>query len=254
MIGAIAGDIIGSRFEGRLKPPQAFELFDESCRFTDDTVCTAAIAEAFISGSGYADTLRAFVRWHPNRGYGAKFREWALSDDAPPYGSWANGAPMRTSAIGWLAKDETELLKEAADQAAVSHNHLDAIRASQAVALAIFQLRRGSPPSLVKAGIEHRFGYDLRSETAFRPGTFDLSAKGTVPPALAAALEAPDWESSVRTVIGLGGDTDTLACIAGAVAEAIHGVPKAIADGAKAYLTPDLLSVLERFVDARRQS
>lgn len=248
MIGAIAGDIIGSRFEGNLRPPQNFDLFDDRlCRFTDDTVCTIAIAEALMSRTDFASTLRAFVRNHPNRGYGANFRKWALSEDAPAYGSWANGAPMRTSAVGWLAGDEAELLKLAGDQASVSHDHPDAIAASQAVASAIFYLRHGMPPPDVRERTASSFGYDLSAERAFRPGTFDITAKGTAQSAIVAALDASDWETAVRAAIGLGGDTDTLACIAGAIAEAAHGVPRSIADAAKAYLSPDLLAVLNRF-------
>ena len=247
MLGAIAGDIVGSRFEGSLNPPKEFDLFDGLCRFTDDTVCTIAIADALMSGGDFAATLRAFVRKHPFSGYGASFRQWALSDNDPPYGSWANGAPMRSSPVGWLAQSEAELLQLAADQASVSHNHPDAIRASQAVALAIFQLRHGMTPALVRERMESRFDYDLTAEKAFKPGTFDITAKGTAQSALVAALEAPNWEAAVRTAIGLGGDTDTLACIACAIAEAAHDVPERAADAAKAHLTPDLIAVLERF-------
>lgn len=254
MLGAIAGDIIGSRFEGHPSPPKGFTLFHPACRFTDDSVCTLAVADALMSDGDFAGSLRAFVRRHPGRGYGGMFIRWASSDDAPAYGSWGNGAPMRTAAVGWLARDEAEAKELAAAQAAVSHNHPDAMAAAQAVALAIFLLRRGVAPATVRTRIAEAFNYDLRPDTALAGGGFDVSAAGTVPPALTAAFEAEDWEGAVRTAICLGGDTDTLACIAGAVAEAIHGLPDAIAATARAYLTEDLVAVLERFQAAMAQS
>lgn len=251
MLGAIAGDIIGSRFEGCHPPSADFHLFDAGCRFTDDTVCTLAIAEALLEGGDFAASLRAFVRRHPRRGYGGMFLKWAFTDDAPAYGSWGNGAPMRTAAIGWLCGGETEVLRRAAEQAQVSHDHPDAVAGSQAVALSILLLRTGTPRPTVRSRIAEQFGYDLDPATALQPRGFDVSAKGTVPPALTAALSADGWEQAVRTVISLGGDTDTLGCICGAVAEAAHGVPDDIAEAAGACLTQDLLDVLHRASSAR---
>ena len=247
MLGAIAGDIIGSRFEGHPAPPTGFELFHPRCRFTDDTVCSLAVAEAVLGDRDFAGTLRRFVRRYPDAGYGGMFIGWAMQDDAPAYGSWGNGAPMRVAAVGWLASSEAELLEFAAAQAAVSHDHPDAIAAAGAVALAIFRLREGMPAREVAAGISDAFGYDLAPEKALTGGGFDVSAAGTVPPALAAAFAALDFEDAVRTAVCLGGDTDTLACITGAVAEPLFGVPEEIAARARAHLTPDLLAVLERF-------
>jgi ADP-ribosyl-[dinitrogen reductase] hydrolase len=251
MIGAIAGDIIGSRFEGHPAPPSGFELFHRHCRFTDDTVCTVAVADAIMSGADFAATLRDFVRRYPKAGYGGMFIKWALADDAPAYNSWGNGAPMRVAAVGWLAATEEEAGALAAAQAEVSHNHPHAVMAAQAVARAILALRRGEAVEDVRRRITETFGYDLRSETALKRGGFDVSAAGTVPPALTAAFEAEDWESAVRTAVCLGGDADTLACITGAVAEAIHGVPDHIVERARDHLTDDLLAVVDRF-DARR--
>lgn len=250
MIGAIAGDIIGSRFEGHPSPPRDFTLFHPHCRFTDDTVCSLAVAEAIMQGQDFAATLRHYVRRHPERGYGGMFLDWALSDDAPSYGSWGNGAPMRVSAVGWLAKDGAEADRLATDQAAVSHDHPSAIAASVAVARSIFALRNGVSVAATRDWLTHTFGYDLDPATTLVGDGADASAAGTVPPAFAAAFQSPDWETAVRTVIRLGGDTDTLACIAGSVAEAIHGVPAEIAAQARAYLPEDLRAVLDRF-DAR---
>jgi ADP-ribosyl-[dinitrogen reductase] hydrolase len=247
MLGAIAADIIGSRFEGELGPRRAFALFHPDCRFTDDSVCTLAIADALMGRRDFARSLRAFVRRHPNRGYGEMFLDWALADDAPAYGSWGNGAPMRVAAVGWLAHDESEALELAAAQAVVSHDHPHAVAASQAVALAILLARSGLPRVELARRLVNDFGYDLAPDRVLKPGDFDISAAGTVPQALAAALVADDWEGTVRTAVCLGGDTDTLACIAGAVAEAIHGLPVDIARVARSYLTDDLRAVLMRF-------
>lgn len=247
MIGAIAGDIIGSRFEGDRGPHARFKLFHPDCEFTDDTVCALAIANALLTRRSFARSLRSFVGRHPGRGYGSLFEEWAGDPSAGPYQSWGNGAPMRVAAVGWLARDEAEALKLAAAQASVTHDHEEAITAAQAVAVSILRLRRGQSAEAVTAHISTAFKYDLSPEVAFEDNGFDASAAGTVPPALAAALGSSDWEGAVRTAVRLGGDTDTLACIAGAVAEAIHGVPDAIAAKARNYLTPDLATVLEAF-------
>lgn len=247
MLGAIAGDIIGSRFEGDIGPARDFALFGGGCGFTDDSVCTLAIADALLGGCDFAATLRAFVRRHPDRGYGEMFLNWAMADGAVAYGSWGNGAPMRVAAVGWLARDEAETLERAAAQAVVSHDHPDAVAAAQAVALAVLFARSGMSRPEIQREIVERFGYDLAPDHVPVPGRFDFSAAGTVPPALAAALTARDWEDAVRTAVCLGGDTDTLACIAGAVAESLYGIPHHVAAAARNYLTEDLQAVLVRF-------
>jgi ADP-ribosylglycohydrolase len=247
MLGAIAGDIIGSRFEGHPAPPRDFELFHPHCRFTDDSVCSLAVADALLGSRDFATSLRDFVRRHPTRGYGGMFLSWAFDEDAPAYGSWGNGAPMRVAAVGWLARDETEAMELAGAQASVSHNHPVAVAAAQAVSLAILLARSGVPGMAIRQRVCDDFGYDLTPERALARKGFDVSAAGTVPPALAAAVEADNFENAVRTAVGLGGDTDTLACIAGALAEALHGLPRDMADKARGYLTDDLRAVLARF-------
>jgi ADP-ribosyl-[dinitrogen reductase] hydrolase len=170
MLGAIAGDIIGSRFEGYAGPPRDFPLFHPACCFTDDSVCTLAVADALLGERDFAASLRAFVRRHPARGYGGMFLDWALTDDAPAYGSWGNGAPMRVAAVGWLARDEAEALELAAAQAAVSHDHPDAIAAAQAVALAILLAHSGLPRAAVRQRLIEDFAYDLAPERALARG------------------------------------------------------------------------------------
>jgi ADP-ribosyl-[dinitrogen reductase] hydrolase len=174
MLGSIAGDIIGSRFERRAGPPRDFALFHPACRFTDDTVCGLAVADALLGRRDFAASLRDFVRRHPRRGYGGMFLDWALSDDAPAYGSWGNGAPMRVAAVGWLARDEAEARDLAAAQAAVSHDHPDAIAAAQAVALAIFMARCGMSRADLRQRLIDRFGYDLTPERALSADGFDF--------------------------------------------------------------------------------
>jgi ADP-ribosyl-[dinitrogen reductase] hydrolase len=244
VLGAVAGDIIGSRFEGHRSPPRDFALFHPDCRFTDDTVCSFAVADALLGDRNFAASLRAFVRRYPDRGCGGMFLAWTFAKYAPAYGSWSNGAAMRVAAVGWLARNEDEALAWAEAQAAVSHDHPDAVAAAQAVALAIFLARqKSSSRDSLRRRLAHRFGYDLTPERAAAADGFDLSAAGTVRTALTAALDAEGWEGAVRA----GGDTDSLACIAGAGAEAIHGVPAEILKIARSYLTPDLTAVLERF-------
>ena len=162
---------------------------------------------------------------------------------------------MRVASVGWLARDECQAESHAGAQSAVSHDHPDAAAAAQAVPMAIVAFRNGASVGAVRTRIEERFGYDLRPESALAGGGFDVSAAGTVSAALVAAFEADAWENAVRTAVMLGGDTDTLACIAGAVAEAIHGVPATIAAQARGHLTEDLTKVLDRFNErlGRRQ-
>lgn len=250
MLGAIAGDIVGSRLEGGPAPRRGFRLFHPDCRFTDDSVCTLAVADALLGDGDFGGSLRRFIRRHPDRGYGGMFLDWALSDDMPAYGSWGNGAPMRVAAVGWLTGNESDAMELAAAQALVSHDHPDAVAAAQAVALAVFHARQGISPGAIRMHLEAQFGYDLNAGTALRGG-FDVSASGTVPPALVAAFEAVDWEHAVRLAVGLGGDTDTLACIAGAVAEALYGFSEVYAAAARSHLTMDLAAVLDRFEAAR---
>ena len=250
MLGAIAGDVVGSIYEARPIKRMDFPLLAPGCRFTDDTVCTVAIADALLDGSeDFASYLRRWGRRYPDAGYGGMFARWLEDDRMGPYGSYGNGAPMRVAAVGWLAGSEAETLRLAAASAAVSHDHPDALAAAQAVALAIRRARDGAKAGDLRDEIAGRFGYDLgRSLDQIRPGyAFDISAAGTVPPALIAAFEAEDVEGAVRRAVSLGGDAGTLACIAGAVAEARHGLAPDLARAVRARLDAPLLEVVDRF-------
>lgn len=254
MLGAIAGDIIGSIYEAAPIKTRAFPLFGPGATFTDDTICTIAIADSLMNGKEFARSLRSWVQRHPRRGYGAMFLRWALSPEMGPYGSWGNGAAMRVSAVAHLAANQAEALELAARSAAVSHDHPDAIAGAQAVVLAMWLARDGEDLATIRAALEGRFGYDLnRTVDEIRPGyAFDVSCKGTVPPALVGALEASGYEDAVRNAVSLGGDSDTLACITGGLAEVLHGLPADIASEARRRLTPDLLAVVDQFDELLR--
>ena len=249
MLGAIAGDIVGSVYERCPIKSKAFPLFGPASTFTDDSVCTVAIADCLMNDGDIAAYLRAYVLRHPWRGYGGMFLEWARNEAMPAYGSWGNGAAMRVSAIAYAAQDEDQALDLAARTAAVSHDHPDAIAGAQATVLAMWQARHGAEASAIRSAIEARFGYDLsESVEAMRLWySFDVSCAGTVPPAIRSALEARDYEDAVRNAISLGGDSDTLACITGGLAETLFGLPDEIAARALGLLTDDLRDVVTRF-------
>jgi ADP-ribosylglycohydrolase len=227
MLGAIAGDIIGSVYEVAPIKTTDFPLFDRRSTFTDDTVLTVATAEALLAGEDYAAAYRRLARAHPQRGYGGSFQRWFRQENAPPYGSWGNGAAMRVSPVGWAFNSETAVLAEAAKSAAATHNHPEGIKGAQATALAVYLARSGASREDIRQAVAARFGYGLdRRVAAVRPGySFRISCQETVPEALICFLDAHDFPSTVRNAVSLGGDSDTLACIAGAVAEAFYGPP-----------------------------
>ena len=260
MYGAVLGDIIGSPYEfDRSSKTKVFPLFVPQSRFTDDTVMTLAVADALLdvtpaeSDDAIRQRLTAsmqrFGRAWPEIGYGAKFLHWLMTDNPRPYGSWGNGSAMRVSAAGWLFDDLDTVLRVARLSAEVSHDHPEAVKGAQAVAAAIFLARTGHSKAEIRAYTEGTFGYDLsRSCDEIRPGyRHDVSCRGTVPPAVTAFLEGTDFEDVIRTAVSLGGDCDTLTCIAGSMAEAFYGVPEELKQACRQYLPDDLLTVLIRF-------
>jgi len=255
MLGAIAGDIIGSRYEHHNIRSKEFPLFDERCRFTDDTVHTVALAEALLSGRPYAELLKEYFRAYPDVGYGSRFRQWAGGPELAPYGSFGNGSAMRVSPVAWYFGDLGTVLTEAGKSAEATHNHPEGIKGAQAVAAAIFLARQQAGKVFIRRYIEKHFAYDLgRRLDAIRPSyRFDVTCQGSVPEAIIAFLESTDYEDAVRNSISLGGDSDTLACIAGSIAEAYYGgVPPAIAEKAWSYLDDRLVGVVRRFLEDLR--
>jgi len=250
MIGAIAGDIIGSVYEHRPIKTKDFPLFDPHCRFTDDTVLTVAVAEAILSGRSYAEAVRDFGHRYPRAGYGDSFLEWLHSARAHPYGSWGNGSAMRVSPVGCAFLGEEEVLWQARLSAEITHNHPEGIKGAQATALGVYLARIGSTKDEIRTAIEDRFGYALNSTVeAIRPTyLFDVSCQGSVPQAIICFLDSDSWEDAVRNAVSLGGDSDTMACIAGGLAEAFYGgVPEAIRARVEATLPADLWSVVSDF-------
>ena len=250
MLGAIAGDIIGSRWEATGEKRHEFPLFTEHSRFTDDTAMTVAVAHAILTDGDYARAMREVGRRHPLVGYGRGFQDWLADPAMGPYGSYGNGAAMRVSAIGEAARSLDEALAEATRCAALTHDHPDGIAGAQAVAMAVYLARAREGKERIRREVSARLGYDLGRRLAdVRPGyTWDLAASRSVPEAILCFLEAADYEDAVRNAVSLGGDADTMACIAGAIAEAHWGrVPPPIATEARARLPAEFLSVLDAF-------
>ena len=255
MIGAIAGDIIGSVYEHRSIKTKDFPLFHGRCTFTDDTVLTVAVAEAILSGTPYVDSIRRIGRRYPYAGYGGSFIRWLHSDDFQPYNSWGNGSAMRVSPVGFAFSAENNVFRQARMTAEITHNHPEGIKGAQATALTIYLARTGNDKEAIRARIKDLFGYDLdRTVDDIRPFySFNISCQGTVPEAIVAFLDSNSYEDAVRNAISLGGDSDTLACITGGVAEAFYGtVPTEIRDKVEKLLPPDLWEVTNAFCDKYR--
>jgi ADP-ribosylglycohydrolase len=250
MKGAIIGDIIGSRFEKDNIKTKTFELFTEKSRFTDDTVLTVAIADAILNKKDYAETVRAYSLAYPMAGYGKTFKKWMVGTISGPYNSWGNGSAMRVSPVGLLYDDETTILKEAKKSAAITHNHEEGIKGAQAVAMAVFLARKGKPKQAIKTYVEQQFGYDLsRTIDEIRPNyTFDVSCQGSVPEAIIAFLESEGFEDAIRIAISIGGDSDTIASMSGAIAEAFYGeIPTELINKMNEYLPEGFKVILENF-------
>ncbi len=265
MYGAILGDIIGSPYEfDRGDKTKDFPLFCKRSRFTDDTVMTVAVAEALLDvpeGAEDGEILmavqRSMRRWgrkYPDAGYGGMFSRWLRSPDPRPYGSFGNGSAMRVSAAGWLFSTPEETLRVSRLTAAVTHDHPEGIRGAQAAAFAIFLARSGRGKEEIRSGIVRNFGYDLsRTCDEIRPAYRHVeTCQATVPEALTAFLEGRDFEDVIRLAVSLGGDCDTLTCIAGSVAEAYYGVPTELKAQCLSRVPEDMRAVLGRFDEARR--
>jgi ADP-ribosylglycohydrolase len=250
MIGAIVGDIIGSVHEWAGTKTKDFPLFVPGSYFTDDSVLTVAVAEWILTGQELVDVLHDFTHQYPNRGYGGMFQHWASNRKREPYNSFGNGAAMRVSPIGLAFQTMEDVLLWSARSAAATHNHPEGVRGAQATAAAIFLARQGHAKEQIKATLQSQFGYDLQARLdEIRPTyRFDETCQGTVPQALIAFLESTSYEEAIRNAISLGGDADTLACIAGGIAEAYYGgVPLDLATRAMAILDVRLVEVVDRF-------
>jgi ADP-ribosylglycohydrolase len=250
MIGAIAGDIIVSVYEKFVIKTTDFPLFKKRSRFTDDTVLTVAIAEAVLKGSDYAASLKSWTRRYPLAGYGPRYSMWVLLNRSKPYNSWGNGSAMRVSPVGFAFDDLGSVLEEAGRTALVTHNHPEGVKGARAAAAAVFMARQGESKEKIKDYVAVTFGYDLdRKLDDIRPGyKFDVSCQGTVPESIIAFLESEDFEDAVRKAVSLGGDSDTLACITGAIAQAFYRkIPADIVANVRKKLPEKMLAVIDEF-------
>jgi ADP-ribosylglycohydrolase len=248
MLGAITGDIIGSWYEFRNYKAKNFEpLFHTGAKFTDDTVCTVAIADALVNGLDPAATLQRWGReYWSNGGWGQRFTLWLAEDDPQPYNSWGNGAAMRVGPAGLLATSLEHVIDLATQVTVITHNHPEGLKAAQATAVAIWLARQRTGADEIRQELTERFGYRLdMTVDQIRPGyKFTEASQDSVPQALICALQAMDFEDAIRNAVSIGGDSDTIAAIAGSVAEARFGIPEEIAAKTWSYLPRDMREVM----------
>ncbi len=266
MIGAVIGDIIGSRFEFYNNRSKEFTLFTTRCFPTDDSIMTLALAKAIMetakvhppSDSGYSDAFFTLlsdmsVKWmqkigrkYPRCGYGGGFKRWMFSENPIPYNSYGNGAAMRVSPAGFAARSLEEAERLAETITAVTHNHPEGIKGAKATAAAIWLARSGSSMQEIRQHIVSNFyKLDFTIDEIRPTYRFDVSCQGTVPQAIESFLESTSFEDAIRVAISLGGDSDTMAAITGAIAEAYYDIPPALKAEALSYLDPDLLTIYE---------
>ena len=256
MLGAIIGDIVGSRFEWHNNRSKEFEFLSHKCFFTDDTVMTLAIAKAILtSKEDYSDLSEKAVYWmqtvgrkYPNCGYGGHFGKWIYEDDPKPYGSYGNGAAMRVSACGYAAKSQEEAIMLSRKVTEVTHNHKEGLKGAEATAVAIYMARTGHSIDDIRNYIrEHYYKIDFKLDDIRDNYYFNETCQGTVPQAIVAFLESTSYEDAIRNAISIGGDSDTLAAITGGIAQAYYGIPDVIRKKAITYLDKELLSILLEF-------
>ena len=265
MYGAILGDMIGAPYEfDRGNKTKDFPLFIYESQFTDDSVMTIAVAEALLDNpcsdeecirKALVQSMQKWGHRYPYAGYGVRFSGWLHADDPQPYGSYGNGSAMRVSAAGWLYDTIEETRRIARLTAEVTHNHPEGIKGAEATASAIFLARNKAAKAEIREYIVREFGYDLsRTCDEIRPAYHHVeSCQKTVPEAITAFLEGTDFEDVIRTAVSLGGDCDTLTCIAGSIAEAFYGVPASMEQECKERLPEDMLDILGRFDIARNR-
>ena len=264
MYGAILGDIIGSPYEfDRGGKTKDFPMFSKYSMFTDDSVMTIAVAEALMDSAGkdpdgirqkLVQSMQKWGRKYPDAGYGGMFSGWLYSYDPQPYGSWGHGSAMRVSSAGWLYESFDETREKARLTAEVTHNHPEGIKGAECVAAVIWMAQNGKSKEEIRETVESVFGYNLsRTCDEIRPGYHHVeSCQETVPEAVTAFLEGKDFEDVIRTAVSLGGDCDTLTCIAGGMAEAFYGVPEELKAECRKRITPAMREVLDRFDETVR--
>ena len=262
MLGAIIGDIVGSIYEpkDRRIKTKDFPFFGEDCRFTDDSVCTTAVADALLHNLPPAETMRKWGKRYPKCGFSQIFKNWIYAEADAPNCTFRNGAAMRVSPAAFLSRDDLDAALVAADKVTViSHDHPEGIKGARATTHAIYLAFRDESPTGIREVIAAEYGYDLtQTVDDIRPAyAFDMTCQGTVPQAVTCALESESYEDAVRNAVSLGGDSDTLGSIAGGIAEVLHGIPNEIKEEAKVrYLAkaPDMLEIISEMYRASDES
>ena len=256
MLGALVGDIVGSVYEFFNAKTTDFKLFYDQSRFTDDSVMTLAVAKWLLEDETHSLHYLVFCmqelgQRYFNAGYGGRFLGWLFQDNPQPYDSWGNGAGMRVSTVGLYAKTLDEALALAAVTASVSHNHPEGVKGAQAIAACVFLCKEGKSKAEIKEYVEKTFDYNLNRTIAdIRPAyDFDVSCQGSVPEAIIAFLEGNSFEEVLRLAISLGGDSDTIACMACAIAACMYPIPDDIAKKCDELLTDDLREIKDKFID-----
>lgn len=251
MLGAIVGDIVGSVYEFNNHKSAEFLFFKKDCFFTDDTVMTLAVAEGIMNGGRPEDYIAAMRRLgalYPNCSFGARFTEWLRSDDPKPYGSFGNGSAMRVSPAGWAGKTLDDALRMARESAAVTHDHPEGIKGAEAAAAAVWLARNGKSRDEIREYIRlNYYPLDFRLDEIRDSYKFDETCQGSVPQAIEAFLESSDFISAVRLAVSIGGDSDTIASITGAIAEAYYGLPGFARLQALSYLDDELRDIVTRW-------
>ncbi len=256
MIGAIIGDIAGSRFEFAENPRRKdFELLAANCAYTDDTLMTLAVGKAVADcGKNYEalslaaiENMRALGKKYPFPcgGYGGMFASWLLTDYPAPYGSFGNGAAMRVSACGLFAESMEDAKARALAVTKVTHDHIEGLKGAEATVAAVYLARKGKSMKKIREYVEANY-YKLDFTVAELQKTYkwDGSCQGSVPQAIVAFLESTDFEDAIRNAVSIGGDSDTIGAITGGIAEAYYGVPETLRQKAEGYLTEDLFALL----------
>jgi len=250
ILGAIAGDIIGSVYEWDNVKTTDFDLYSKKSKFTDDSVLTLATMDILLSNGDYTENYQGYGKKYPKRGYGGNFYKWIHRKNPKPYNSWGNGSAMRSSPIGWYCNSIDEVMAEAKKSAEVTHNHLEGIKGAQATAASVYLARIGKSKEEIKEFVTKTFNYNLerKIDDIRIDYKFDVSCQGSVPEAIIAFLESTDFENAIRLAISIGGDSDTIACITGGIAEAFYkNIPDNIINKTIDILPEELIKLIEAF-------